>query len=102
MLKPYQKIEEVDDFIVYEFKTFYLYLMYGIFGTLAMGYFQGSSILSISGIILMVAYFLLVSTQYLEVNKKIKQASEASSVEVSGSKWSFSNPLRVKIKKEFI
>jgi hypothetical protein len=60
------------------------------------------SVLSITGTVLMSLYFLLVSTQYMGLNAKIKRAAKSSSVEMSGSKWSFSKPLRVKIRKEFI
>ena len=102
MLRPYRQVEETDDHMVYEFRTIYLYLLYGILGIIAVGYFASMPVLSIAGIVLMVLYFLLVSTQYMGFSAKIKRVAKASSVEISGSKWSFSSPLRVKIKKEFI
>ena len=102
MLRPYRQVEETDDYMVYEFNTIYMYLLYGILGMIAVGYFASMSSLSIAGIILMVLYFLLVSTQYMRLSEKIKRAAKTSSVEISGSKWSFASPLRVKIKKEFL
>ncbi len=102
MLTPYKAIEETDDYVVYEFRTIYLYLMYGILGMIAAGYFASIYVVSIAGAVLMVLYFLLVSLQYRVLGGKIKRAAKASSVDMSGSKWSFSRPLRVKIKKEFI
>lgn len=102
MLKPYHQIEETEEFVTYEYNTLYLYILYGILGMLAVGFFSGVPVLSVTGAILMVLYFLLVSIQYKGLSAKIKLAAKTSSVEMSGSKWSFSNPLRVKIKKEFI
>ena len=101
MFKPYRQVEETEEFIVYEFKTIYLYAMYCIVGLLIGGSLTQNDALSLAGIILMVLYFLLVSTQYLGLHGKMKRARKESSVEISGSKWSFSNPLRIKIKREF-
>jgi len=102
MLRPYRQVEETDDHMVYELRTIYLYMLYGILVMIAVGYFASVPVLSSAGIVLMVMYFLLISTQYMGLSGKIKRAAKASSVEISGSKWSFSSPLRVKIKKEFI
>jgi hypothetical protein len=102
MLKPYRQIEDAGEFAVYEFKTIYLYVMYVFLGFAAVGWFTGDQRLSIPALALMVLYFLVVSTQYIGLRSKIKRASKESSVEMSGNKWSFSNPLRVKIKKKFI
>ena len=102
MLRPYRQVDETGDQVVYEFRTVYLYVLYGIMGVIAAGLLARVSVLSIAGTVLMGLYFLLVSTQYMGLNAKIKRASKSSSVEMSGSKWSFSSPLRVKIRKEFI
>lgn len=102
MLSPYRQVVESDEFVVYEFKTIYLYAMYGILAVIAGGYFGGISLLSTVGTMLMVLYFLFVSTRYMKLNGSIKRAAKTASVEMSGSKTSFSNPLRVKIRKEFI
>jgi hypothetical protein len=102
MLKPYRQVEETDEYVVYEFRTIYLHLLYAILAMIAVGYFASKDFLSITGTFLMLLYFLLVSTQYMGLNGKIKRATKACAVEMSGSKWSLSCPLRVKIKKEFI
>lgn len=102
MLKPYKQVEISNEYVVYEFKTIYLYLLYGLLGIIAVGYFASMSVLTTFGTFLIILYFLLVSTQYMKLSRKIKRAAKTSTVETFGSKWSFSNPLRVKIKKEFI
>ena len=39
LFKPYSHIEETDAFVVYEFRTSFLYLLYGILLTIGVGYF---------------------------------------------------------------
>ena len=39
LFKPYSHIEETDAFVVYEFRTGFLYLLYGILLTIGVGYF---------------------------------------------------------------
>ena len=102
MLKPYRQVEENEQYTVYEFKTIYLYVMYTFLIMLLVGWLANIQPLSVCGGVLMMLYFLLVSTQYMGLSNRIKRAAKESSVEMSGSKWSFSNPLTVKTKKEFI
>jgi hypothetical protein len=76
-----------------------LYLLYGILLTIGIGYFTQQNPISCTGIGLMVLYLCTVTTQYRNLSKKISQAT--ATVEFSGSKWSFANPLRVQIPREF-
>ena len=99
LLKPYRLIEETNAFVVYEFRTGFLYLLYGILLTIGVGYFTQQNPISCTGIGLMVLYLCTVTTQYRNLSKKISQAT--ATVEFSGSKWSFANPLRVQIPREF-
>ena len=99
LFKPYRLIEETDAFVVYEFRTGFLYLLYGILLTIGVGYFTQQNPISCTGIGLMVFYLCTVTTQYRNLSKKIIQAT--ATVEFSGSKWSFANPLRVQIPREF-
>ena len=39
LFKPYSHIQETDAFVVYEFRTSFLYLLYGILLTIGVGYF---------------------------------------------------------------
>ena len=99
LFKPYRVIEETDAFVVYEFRTGFLYLLYGILLTIGVGYFTQQNPISCTGIGLMVLYLCTVTTQYRNLSRKISQAT--ATVEFSGSKWSFANPLRVQIPREF-
>ena len=47
MLKPYRQVEKTDDYMVYEFRTIYLYLLYGIIGMIVVGYLADMFVLSI-------------------------------------------------------
>jgi len=101
MLKPYKQLEEMDGYVVYEFKTPYLYALYLILIIIAIGYFAKLTILLSLGGFLMFLYFLFVSTQYMKLGRITKRAALANSIEMSGSKWSFAKPLRVKVGKDF-
>ena len=102
LFKPYRRIEESDEFIVYEFRTGFVYLLYAILLIIAFGYLTDQSVVSYTGLGLMVLYLCLVSTQYRTLSKRINRASAEAKVEYSGSKWSFANPLRAQIPKEFV
>lgn len=97
MFKPYRKVEVTEAFVVYECRTVYLYVMYGILASIAVGYLAGIPALLVSGGALMLLYLLLVSTQYMKLGRITKRAALSTSVEISGSKWSFAKPLRIKI-----
>jgi hypothetical protein len=100
LFKPYRLIEETDAFMVYEFRTGFLYLLYGILLTIGVGYFTQQNPISCTCIGLMVLYLGTVTTQYRNLSKKISQATANVTLEFSGSKWSFANPLRVEIPRE--
>jgi hypothetical protein len=101
MFKPYKEIERTEEFTVYEFKTIYLWSLYLIFALIAIGYFADIMGLAIAGGIAMLLYFVLVSTQYKRLSGKMKKATKEGTVEISGSKWSFQKPLKVKIPNKF-
>ena len=101
LFKPYRLIEETDQFVVYEFRTWFLYLLYAILLTIGVGYFTQQTAISYTSIGLMVLYLCTVTTQYRNLCKKISQATANATAEFSGSKWSFTNPLRVQIPREF-
>ena len=101
LFKPYRRIEESDEFVVYEFRTSFVYLLYAILLIIGAGYLADQGEVSYTGIGLMVLYLCLVSTQYRTLSKRINRAAAEATVEFSGNKWSFANPLKVQIPKEF-
>ena len=100
MFKPYKVTEETNDFVVYEFRTIYLYAMYCILAIMAAGYFARISALLVAGAVLLGLYLLLVTTQHMKVGRITGRAALQNSIEISGSKWSFTHPLRIKVKRQ--
>lgn len=92
---PYRLIEETDEFVVYEFRPWFVCLLYAILLTIGVGYFTQQNAISYTGIDLMVLYLCTVTTQCRNLCKKVSQAAANATAEFSGSKWSFANPLRV-------
>ena len=99
MLKPYSIVKETPEETTYEFKTIYLWILYGIVGVGAIGLFLKNTNLTTIGGVSMVVYFLTVSLQYRKLGTITKQAAMTGSVKFSGSKWSFSKPLQITIAK---
>ena len=102
MLTPYRIVEENEDDVVYEFITIYVYVLYLILVFIVISFILKMRLLEGLGFVLMILYFLLVSIPYMKLGKKMKKAAAEATVEFSGSKWSFANPLRVRIKKKFL
>ena len=71
LFKPYRLIEETGAFMVYEFRTGFLYLLYGILLTIGVGYFTQQNPISCTCIGQMVLYLCMVTTQYWNLSKKI-------------------------------
>ena len=99
MLKPYSIVEETSEETTYEFKTIYLWILYGILAAGGIGLFLKEPILGYAAGGGMLVYFLTVSLQYRKLGAITKKAALNGFVKYSGSKWSFSNPLRVTIPK---
>lgn len=97
MLKPYSIVEETSDEVTYEFKTIYLWILYGILAVGGIGLLLKEPVLGYVAGGCMLIYFLTVSLQYWKLGAITKKAAANGSVKYSGSKWSFSNPLRVTI-----
>jgi hypothetical protein len=99
MFKPYSIVEETPEETIYEFKTIYLWILYGIVIVGMIGLVLRITTLTTVGGVCMVIYFLTVSLQYRRLGTITKQAAMTGSVKFSGSKASFSKPLRITITK---
>ena len=99
MLNPVTIREETDEYVVYSFKTIYLHALYLILAAIGVGILFELFPVTATGIGLMVLYFLTVSVKYRKVGAITNEAARNGTVEVSGSKWSFSNPLTMKVPK---
>ena len=99
MLKPYSIVEDTSAHTTFEFKTIYLWVLDGILAVGGIGLLLKEPILVYVAVSCMLVYFLTVSLQNRKLGAITKQAALNGSVKYSGSKWSFSNPLRVSIPK---
>lgn len=99
MLKPYSIVEETPDETTYEFETIYVWILYGILAVGGIAFFMKAPVIGLIAGGCMLVYFLTVSLQYRKLGAITKQAALTGSVRISGSKWSFSKPLRITIRK---
>lgn len=99
MLKPYKIVGETKNYITYEFKASFLYVLYTILIALLIGIGLEIAWLSAVALALMVIFFIIVSLPSIPVYRSIRKATRKCKVEVSGNKWSFKKPLRVKMRK---
>jgi hypothetical protein len=98
-LSPYRIIDEGNSYVECEFKTAHLYLTLFFVLMIVFGALLGVTVLGFAGFLLLTIYYLAGSRKYVGINREIKQAAALDGVEIIGNKWSFSNPLRVKLPK---
>ena len=97
MLKPYIIVEETDTYTSYEYNTkctFWLYLMIGL---LVVDVITMTSWLIYVFLVLMIAYFVIVLIPATRSANTFRKAMKHGKVEMSGSRWSLSNPLRITV-----
>lgn len=100
MLNPISVVEENSEQTVYEYATIYLWILYAILAIIGIGFISQTNLITGAGSVLMIIYFFTVSTKYRKHGKEMKQATSKGSIQITGNKWSFKNPLRVTIPKE--
>ena len=99
MFKPYSVVEDTNEEVTYEFKTIYVWVLYGILMIGGIGFAISEPIIGAIAAGCMLIYFFTVSLSYQKLGRTIRKAALTGSVKYTGSKWSFSNPLRVTISK---
>ena len=99
MLNAYSVVEETPEETTYEFKTIYMWLLYGILAIGGLGLVIGNTWLTTLSGVSMFLYFFTVSLRSRKIGTLTKQAAMKGSVRLSGSQWSFSNPLRITIRR---
>lgn len=99
MLKPYRITEETDDNITYQYNSLYSWVLISIIILLFLGIYLENTLLEVISIVLVALYFFAKLVFGREVTSRIRQALKAGSVQLSGGKYSFSNPLKIKVAK---
>lgn len=95
MFSPIHIAGVTDDEITYEFRTIYLWILYGILIVGGLGLLFRQPLVMIMAAGWMVFYFFTVSVQYRRLGVLTKKAAMEGTVKISGSKWSFKQPLRI-------
>ena len=92
-MKPYRIVEESDTHITYEYRTAYTWALYAALLVLVAGMVIPNDPLTLIGGVAIAAYFGAKLALGSKVNRKIQKAMQSNTVQISGNKASFGNPL---------
>ena len=97
-MQTFKEIERADDYVVYEYRTALGYIMYGTIGVWLFCVVEGNlATLEYLAYGLIVIYFLVIYLPSRKRSKIIREAMRTQGITMSGSRWSFSDPLKVRV-----
>lgn len=95
----FKVVEETATHRTYQYNSLVSWA-YPIVMVLAIWSYQFNSKFMLFFVLLAITfYLLLLFSSYFGAGKQIREARKCGSIELSGSKYSFSNPLKIKIPK---
>ena len=100
---PYKVISEDATHVTYEYRTAYTWMLYAALMVLVIGITLPDDALyrvvtKVAWTVIIV-YFVAKLGLGIEARDRIRKALQSSSVQVSGNRYSFSNPLRIRVPK---
>jgi len=98
-MNPYKLISEDDTHVTYEYRSAYTWALYAALAALVIGMAMSNDTVSIAAGIVVVAYFVAKLALGRETARRIRNAMKSNSVQISGNKASFANPLRIRVPK---
>ena len=98
-MNPYKIVEETETHVTYEYRSAYTWSLYGALLILFAGMLIPYDRLAVVGGAAIAAYFLAKLALGNEANSRIRKAMQSHSIQLSGNKASFSNPLRITVPK---
>ena len=98
-MHPYRVIKETETHVIYEYRTAYTWTLYAALIILVLGMTIPSEPITIVGGFAIAAYFAAKLGLGNEATTRIKKAMQSNTVQISGNKSSFSNPLRIRVPK---
>jgi hypothetical protein len=98
-MSPYRVIEEDATHITYEYRTAYTWTLYAALVVLIVGMTIPNDAITVVAGIAIAAYFVAKLGLGTEATGRIKKAMQSNSVQISGNKASFRNPLRIRVPK---
>lgn len=96
---PFKRISEDDTHITYEYRPAYTWALYGAVVGLLIGGALESDAITIAAVVVVAVCFVANFVLGRDARRRIKQAMRSNSVQMSGSRISFSNPLRIRVPK---
>ncbi len=99
MWKPYTLTEDSESHLTYRYDPICSWWLYGTIAVMFLGiaaenlYLEGLAVASIF------AYLILVTIPGLQTARMVKRAMRTSSVSMTGNRWSFGNPLTIRVLK---
>ena len=100
MIRAYRVIDETDRTTTYEYNSLCSYWLYASAGVMCVGYVLEMQMVLYVGLAFFAAYFAIVYFPALADARRIKAVLKTTEGRISGSRWSFSNPLRVTVTSE--
>lgn len=99
MIKTYKILDETATHTTYQLNSVSIYWLY-LSGMLTIiGYTSKVLLIFLFGAFLLVSYLVIIYFPALAVIKKVRAARQNNTARITGSQWSFSRPLTVKIPK---
>ena len=99
MIGPYRVVEESDSSVTYQYNPLYSWALVGILAIFFIGIFIDSMAIQLLSSVLVVLYFTAKIFLGREINKVIRKSLKLGSVELSGRKYSFARPIRIRVPK---
>lgn len=100
MISAYSVVEEDEISTTYEYSTICTYWLYGSAAIWMAGYLMENQWVWMPGLVLIIGYIAVVLIPAARQAKQINASIKSQAAEISGSRWSFSKPLRIKVQKE--
>lgn len=98
-MNPYRVVDENGTHVTYEFRTAYAWWRYVALIVVMVGVVLPNHAIIMVGAFSVLLYFVAVFGLGMRVNGMIRKAMRSNSVQLSGNKLSFKNPLRIRIPK---
>ena len=96
-MKPYRIVDESETHVTYEYRTAYTWALYVMLLIMVAGMVIPNDVLTIVGGAGIAIYFIAKLALGNEANSRIRKAMQSNAVQLSGSKASFGNPLRIRV-----
>ena len=96
MIQAYKVVDTTATHITYEYNPVCSWWLYSSLGIMLVGFVLSNLWIESAGALSILGYFATVYFPALKVAREVKRKMLSGNVQLSGSRWSFSNPQRIK------